>query len=168
MKNRILLAAVALLFSTNAAAQSISDRAAKDEIVHMGSEEPAMRKAFARAAETLSEFLVLAKNPKGGTTGYALKVAISDGRNTEYFWVNDFANEGDAFTGTLNNEPRLVKKHKLGDRISFKRAQIADWTYIDTVNKKMVGNFTACALLSKEPPEQAAAFMRQYGLACEK
>lgn len=148
-------------------AQSISELAAKDETIHMSREEPAMRKAFSRAAQSLPDFLSLAANPKQGTSSYALKVAVSDGKNTEYFWVNEFTNQGDAFSGKLNNEPRMVKKYKLGERFSFHRTQIADWTYIDEADNRTVGNFTACALLSKQPPDQAAAFMRQYGLSCE-
>jgi uncharacterized protein YegJ (DUF2314 family) len=94
-------------------------------------------------------------------------VAISDGKNTEYFWVSKFSNAGSTFTGVLNNEPRLVKGHKLGETISFDQKQIVDWTYIDQTQRRMVGNFTACALLTKEPPAQAEAFKRQYGLQCD-
>ena len=31
----------------------------------------------------------------------------------------------------------------------------------------MIGNYTSCALLKREPPQQAAAFMKQYGLSCD-
>lgn len=156
------------LLSTCSYAQGIVEKAARDEIMHMSHEEPAMRRAFQKASETLDDFLQLASNPKAGTSGYALKVAISDGRNTEYFWVNAFANEGDSFTGTLNNEPRLVKKYKFGERIAFVRPQIVDWTYSDVEKGQMLGNFTACALLTKQAPEQVAAFKRQYGLTCDE
>ncbi|WP_284620786.1 YegJ family protein [Aquabacterium humicola] len=168
MARNTAIIAIALVATSGIYAQSISDKATNDETVHMSKEEPAMRKAFARAAETLPAFLELAAKPKEGTSSYALKVAISDGRNTEYFWVNSFSHEGNVFAGSLNNEPRLVKKHKLGDRITFQRNQIVDWTYVDALTGKTAGNFTACALLSKEPPEQAAAFMRRYGLSCEQ
>jgi uncharacterized protein YegJ (DUF2314 family) len=168
MHFRRLLFVGLLTVSAGVGAQSISEKAAKDEVVVRSNDDPAMRKALSRAAETLPEFLMLASNPKAGTARYALKVGISDGRNTEYFWVNSFSRNGDSFAGTLNNEPRLVKIHKIGDRISFTQKQIADWTYVDESNNRMVGNFTACALLSKELPAQAAAFKQQYGLYCEE
>lgn len=168
MPPRFLFAVALAALSAAAVAEGIADRAVKDETVRMSDEEPAMRRAFERAAKTLPEFLQLASNPREGTTAYALKVAISDGRNTEYFWVNRFSKDGEVFSGVLNNEPRLVKKHKLGERITFKQAQIVDWTYVDSVNRKMVGNFTACALLTREPPAEAAAFKRQYGLSCDE
>jgi uncharacterized protein YegJ (DUF2314 family) len=150
-----------------AGAQSLSERAAKDEIVVRDNDDPAMRKALARAKQTLPGFLKLASNPAAGTVGYSLKVGVSDGPNTEYFWVNDFARNGKSFSGILSNEPRLVKTHKNGDRITFAEGQIADWTYFDQRNKKMMGNFTACALLTKEPPAQVAAFKQEYGLECD-
>jgi uncharacterized protein YegJ (DUF2314 family) len=162
------LAVTALIaIPATAAAQSISEKAAKDEVVFRQDSDPAMRKALSKAAATLPEFLKLAANPKTGTSSYALKVGIADSQYTEYFWVNNFSKVGSSFTGTLNNEPRLVKKHKIGDQITFTEKQIADWTYRDEANR-VIGNFTACALLSKEPPAEAAAFKKQYGLTCEE
>lgn len=161
--------AAALLVATLSAAQAqnLIERVRRDEIAYMTSEEPAMRRAFEQARASLDTFLTKSKAPASGTDGHALKVAISDGKNTEYFWVVDFASDGDQFTGVLNNEPRLVKKHKYGEKIAFRRDQIADWTYMDTANRRMHGNYTACALLTKEPPAQAAEFKRQYGLRCD-
>ncbi len=167
MLPRALLLALALAPLAPAFAQTAAEAAAKDDIINMSSETPEMRKAFAKAAATLPEFLKLAASPKEGTSGYALKVAISDGRNTEFFWVNNFSDDGKAFSGVLNNQPRLVKKHKMGERIGFKRSQVVDWTYLDTANHRMFGNFTACALLSQESEEDAEAFMEQYGLSCD-
>jgi uncharacterized protein YegJ (DUF2314 family) len=163
----ILFTAALVVAIAPAFGQSIVERAQRDEITHMASEEPAMREAFRKARATLDDFLSSATRPAQGTTGYALKVAISEGRATEYFWVNSFFARDDRFIGILNNEPRMVKKHKLGDRIEFSREQIADWVYIDGAKGRMVGNFTACALLTKEPPAEAEEFRRRYGLQCD-
>lgn len=163
-----LLATVLLVAPLGAAqAQNLMDRVKRDEIAHMSQEEPAMRRAFEQAKASLDSFLAKAKDPAAGTDSYALKVAISDGQNTEYFWVVDFAGQGEQFTGVLNNQPRLVMKHRYGEKIAFRRDQIADWTYMDANNRRMHGNFTACALLTNEPPAQAAEFKRQYGLRCD-
>jgi uncharacterized protein YegJ (DUF2314 family) len=163
----LTLVAASALLCNRAFAQSALKQAERDEIIHMSREEPAMRVAFERARATLDDFLREAASPKSGTSGYALKVAVSDGKNTEYFWVNRFSGSGDQYSGHLGNQPRMVKTYKFDERFSFRRDQIVDWTYIDTVNRRMLGNFTACALLTKEPPDQAAAFKKQYGLSCE-
>jgi uncharacterized protein YegJ (DUF2314 family) len=162
----VLLALAAGLPLAQGAAPS--ERASNDEITYMASEEPAMREAFRQAAATLDEFLAAAARPRPGTGNYALKVAVSDRRNTEYFWVADFARKGEGFTGVLSNEPRLVRKYKNGQRFTFSRKQIVDWMYIDESQTppRMMGNFTACALLTKEPPAEAEAFKKQYGLLC--
>jgi uncharacterized protein YegJ (DUF2314 family) len=163
---RIVLA-ISVLCSCFANAQTIGEKAERDEVTHMSRQEPAMRQAFQKARASLDEFFKLAAAPAQGTRGYALKVAISDSGGTEHFWVNAFGREGDGFVGTLNNEPRMVKGYKLGQRIKFSESQIADWTYFDETIGRMHGNFTACALLTREPPEQAKRFMQRYGLRCE-
>ena len=157
----------AIILALAACERSAIDRAERDEITHMSSEEPAMRKAFEQARGSLDDFLRAAASPREGTSDYAIKVAVSDERNTEYFWVSGFTNNGDVFMGTLANEPRLVKRYKLGERFQFERKQIVDWTYIDNRANRMMGNFTACALLTREPPAQAEAFRQKYGLHCE-
>ena len=53
----------------------------------------------------------------------------------------------------------------MGQVIEFAENEIVDWLYLE--DGKMIGNFTACALIKREPPEQAAAFMKQYGMSCD-
>lgn len=163
---RLACIAVAIPFGT-VNAQTLLESAKQDEITYMSREEPAMRDAFEKARASLDTFLVQARSPAPGTDQYALKVAISDRTNTEYFWVIDFSGDGQQFTGVINNEPRLVRKHRFGEKIAFRREQIADWTFTDFEKRRMNGNFTACALLTKESPAQAAEFKRQYGLRCD-
>jgi uncharacterized protein YegJ (DUF2314 family) len=161
------LAFVFAFFSSNAISQSVAESIEKDEIVHMEDEAPAMRKAFEVARSGLDEFLKLAKNPPDHYSSFALKVAVSQAGNTEYFWVTDFtAKGGTQFTGEINNEPRLVKTVKLGQRYSFSRTQIVDWIYMDEAEQKMVGNFTMCALLTQESREEAEQIRQQYKLDC--
>lgn len=161
-----------LLFSCisgDALSQSVAQSIEKDEIVHMEDEAPAMRKAFEVARASLDDFLKLAKKPPAHFSSFALKVAVSQGENTEYFWVTDFEAKGGArFAGDINNEPRLVKTVKLGQRYSFTRAQIVDWIYMDEAQQKMMGNFTMCALLTQESKQDAKEVRQQYKLDCSK
>lgn len=166
MKPFTFIALLAAMFATAASAQSLVERAARDEVAHMASEEPVMQAAFSKARATLDDFLQKAAKPREGTSNYALKVAVSEGSNTEYFWVNRFAGDGDQFSGHLGNEPRIVKKYKFDERFTFKRSQIVDWTYLDQSANAMLGNFTACALLTKETAANAEAFKRRYRFKC--
>jgi uncharacterized protein YegJ (DUF2314 family) len=160
----LLFAALAI---SSADAQTTIEKAERDELAFMQSDDPSMKRAFEKARATLDNFLRIASAPAPGTSSYALKVKVSDGQSTEYFWVSDFERSGNQFTGTLANEPRMVKKFKNGQRIQFGRNKIVDWTYIDASRKKMLGNFTACALLTKETPDEARKFRQMYGLDCD-
>jgi uncharacterized protein YegJ (DUF2314 family) len=71
------------------------------------------------------------------------------------------------FTGTINNQPRMVKSVRYGQQYNFIREQIVDWAYIDRDQKRMVGNFTVCALLTKESVKEAEATKKKYGLQCD-
>jgi uncharacterized protein YegJ (DUF2314 family) len=160
------LAASLLCLSVVACTQFITGRARNDEVTNFQSTESALRGATEKAQATLDDFLSKASQLPAGTSSYALKVRIQEGRDTEYFWVEEFTWSDSSFTGRINNEPRLVKGVKAGQIVKFSRSQIADWKYVDEKNGKTFGNFTACALLSQEPPAQAEEIKRRDGLDC--
>jgi uncharacterized protein YegJ (DUF2314 family) len=166
-RHTVLALLAAALAIPNAGAQTPIKKAERDELSFVPSDDPAMGRAFGKARTTLDNFLRLASAPAPGTSDYSVKVAVSDGKNTEYFWVSDFERSGEKFTGRLANEPRIVKKYKNGQKFEFPRNLIVDWTYIDASKRKMFGNFTACALLTKEPPEEARKFRERFGLDCD-
>ena len=161
-----LVVALALVAGVSQA-KGINEKAESDEIINMSDNDPAMKRAFVKAQKTLPDFLRQAANPQPNTSNYALKVGLMEGKSTEYFWMGDFKATGDQFTATLSNTPQMVRKYREGQQVSFKRAQIVDWMYIDEGKQRMMGNFTACALLTKESVEEAAAFKKQWGLRCE-
>jgi uncharacterized protein YegJ (DUF2314 family) len=150
-----------------AAAESMSEKAAQDRLVYMADAEPAMRAAFDKAYASLDDFIAKARQAAGGAGTFAVKVGIRDGRDTEYMWLNELHFSGDRLSGRINNQPRMVGSVEYGQTYDFSREQVVDWTYRDEKSGRMMGNFTACALLTKEPAARADAFKRQYGLVCE-
>jgi uncharacterized protein YegJ (DUF2314 family) len=160
----LLTAALAL---PPAAAQPIVERSRRDEVVRMQDEDPAMDAALRKAKLSLDDFLRTAASPPDNASSFAVKIAVSDGKDTEYFWIVPFTREGDSFRGTLGNTPRLVRHVRQGQEISFSKSQIVDWMYVDVDKRRLHGNFTACALLTKEKKEEAAKFRKLYGLECD-
>ena len=75
-----------------------------------------------------------------------------------------FQSKDGSFTGRINNTPRLVKTVTFGESFTFSEGEIVDWLYLDA--GKMKGNYTACALLKREPG-QVAAFKKKFGLECD-
>jgi uncharacterized protein YegJ (DUF2314 family) len=165
MQCHYIAAALAFL-ATLACTHSITEREKNNETTGMQSEALAMRQAAEKAQATLDDFLVKAKHVPAGTKSYAVRVAVKEGRDTEYFWVDEFSWSDGTFTGRINDEPRRVKSIKPGQVYKFSRFDIVDWTYIDEKSGKTFGNFTACALASKEPPAEADGSKRRNGLDC--
>src|SRR6185369_11470175 len=118
------MAAALLFLAAVGCAQSLTERAQNDETMN---ESPALRRAAEMAQATLDDFLTKAKQHPAGTSSYALMVRIQEGRDTEYFWLDEFTWSDGSFTGRINNEPRLVKSVKPGQIYKFSRSQVADW-----------------------------------------
>jgi uncharacterized protein YegJ (DUF2314 family) len=160
------IAAPLLLLSILACTPFTGERARHDEVANLQSEETALRRGMEKAQATLDGFLAKAKQQPAGTSGYALRVKVEEGRDIEYFWVDAFTWSDGSFTTTINNEPRLVKGVKPGQVYTFGRSQVADWKYLDEKSGKTIGNFMACALLSTQAPARAEEIRRRDGLDC--
>ena len=130
--------------------------------------DPGMELAFRKARASLDQFLELARVPPAHLRGFALKVGITEDPDlVEYFWINDFSQTGDSFSGRINNRPLLVKRVRSGRVHEFQRADIVDWTYIDTETRTIHGNFTACAQLARKPSDVASEVRQKFGLLCD-
>jgi uncharacterized protein YegJ (DUF2314 family) len=169
MRNYILTGGFVVFFTaacaaTHAANDSILEKSKRDEIARVRDDDADMVAAFQKARATLKEFLALVREPRSSITTYAVKIGIPDRGEREYFWISRFSQQGGLLIGRIDNTPRLVSNVREGERISFKENDVVDWLYRE--NGNMVGNFTACALLKKEPPQQADAFKKEYGLNC--
>lgn len=153
--------------SSSAFSQSFTDKAKKDSAVDMSDEDPAMQKAMERARAGLEDFLRKAGSPPPDTDQYSVKVRVSEGDKQEYLWVSNLKAQGDLWSGRIDNLP-IIRSVKKGQSYSFAKTEIVDWTYINRSKKKVFGNFTTCALLTKEPPGVAESIQRQYGLECDR
>jgi len=146
---------------------NITAKAKSDEVASVSADDPAMLRAFARARDTLGAFLVrvAAKDPV--VREPLVKVKVLDGDAVEYFWVASPTETSGVYTGTVMNEPERVHNIRNGQTLSFPRTQIYDWMYTDANSSKMIGNYTACALLTHETPVSAAEFRKNYHLDCD-
>jgi uncharacterized protein YegJ (DUF2314 family) len=146
-------------------AQTITQKAERDELAIVAKSDPVMAAAMGKARQTLPDFLELAAAPKPGMEGFAVKVAIREGDDAEYFWITPFTDKDGAFSGAINNTPRSVRSVKLGQTITFGQSEIVDWMYMD--GNAMKGNYTACALLKSAPKQQQDEFKKRFGLDCD-
>lgn len=145
-------------------AESALERALNDEVAMVEDGDEDMAKAVKEARATLPGFLKLAQNPRSTMRSVAVKVAVNDGKQTEYFWITPFRKIKYGYSGLIDNEPRLVKSVRANSRIRFKESEIIDWMYVE--NGIMHGNYTSCAILKKESEEERLAFRKEFGLDC--
>jgi uncharacterized protein YegJ (DUF2314 family) len=161
----VLLAVVSYnFFNGPYASGTLMDKARRDDVATVEKNDPDMAAAFRKARETLPEFLALARAPRPTANKLAVKIAIPAGDDDEYFWLTSFESRGDKYAGRINNTPRAAKV-KFGQVVEFSQAEIVDWLFME--GGKMHGNFTACALLKREPADQVEAMRKQYGLSCD-
>jgi uncharacterized protein YegJ (DUF2314 family) len=144
--------------SRNSAVQ----KAERDEVFFLALNDPMIAAAIYNARETLPGFLALANRPGPTMEGFAVKIArIADG-GPKYFWIHPFAHIEKRFVGQINNTPRSAVGLKMGDTITFTEPEIVDWMYMD--RGRMLGNYSARAMLRSAPPEDREAFRRRFGL----
>lgn len=161
----LLNAAKAAGLTERAATSAITAKAERDEIEIVANDDPLMAAAMRKARETLAAFLAIADSPGSAMEGFAVKIALREGCDVEYFWIHPFERSGprrDAFSGRLSNTPRFLPDVKANDKIAFTENEIVDWTYMD--GGKMKGNYTARALLKKASRQEQEDFTRRFGL----
>jgi uncharacterized protein YegJ (DUF2314 family) len=154
------LFAITLLIA--AALATAADRG--DEVVVTKTGDPDMDAARRQAQASLDSFLAVARTKPAGTSGFKLKVQVSDGRYTEHFWVVPFREVDGRFQGAISNEPQYVHTVKFGQLITFDRTEISDWGYVK--NGRQVGSFTVCAMFKKMTTEQVDYYRKNYGFDC--
>ena len=148
-----------------AAAQTVTQKAERDELAFVAKHDPVMAAAMGKARATLPDFLALSVAPKPDMQAFSVKVAIHDGDDAEYFWITPFTDDNGQFSGVINNTPRMIHSVKMGQTITFDRSDIVDWMYLD--GGKMKGNYTACALLKSASKREAEEFKDRFGLDCD-
>jgi uncharacterized protein YegJ (DUF2314 family) len=169
VRDALLGACIAIALSViPAAAQTITQKAERDEVARVAKDDPTMAAAMRKARASLADFLMLAAAPKPNTARFAVKIPIRDhpDDDAEYFWIDPFANDNGHFTGRINNTPESVHSVKLGQTIKFEQSDVVDWMYMD--GDKMKGNYTACALLASAPRDEVEEFKKRFGLDCDR
>lgn len=160
---RVMISLVALLAGPSGA-QTLIDKAARDDTARVESGDPEMTAAIAKARAGLDVFLARADDPGDNQRDFSVKVKVPLRDHSEFLWLRPFVRDGDHFVGRVVNTPRDIANLKYGDRLAFERKDIADWSYKQ--NGRVIGNYTACVLIAREPPEQRAAFRDTYGIDC--
>jgi len=124
---------------------------ADDPVIMVDKDDAAMKAAFAKARSETDAFIAIMQS--GAPSSCSIKVGITDHDQVEYFWLDNLTYAGGVFSGTIDNDPELVKNVKMGQKVSVKKEEIFDWLYMK--DGKMYGNYTVRVLLPKMSKEDA-------------
>jgi uncharacterized protein YegJ (DUF2314 family) len=137
-------------------------KAERDDVIFLALNDPTMAAAIHNARDALPGFLALSKRPGPTMEGFAVKIALVANGGPEFFWIHPFAHVEEQFIGQINNTPRSVVNLKIGDTVTFTENEIVDWMYMD--DGRMMGNYSARAILRSAQPKDREAFKRRFGL----
>jgi uncharacterized protein YegJ (DUF2314 family) len=127
-----------------------------DKVTYVPDDDPKMNAAMEKARSTVNTFITVLRAPKPGQTSFSVKMAFTDGSNTEHIWLSPVSYDGKVFHGTVNNEPEKVKSVKMGQKVSIEPAKISDWMYVE--NRKLVGGETLRVLRAGLSPSERTEF----------
>jgi len=149
MKHLLSLLLICLCFG------ACSGQAKKpDTLIETGYDEEEMEAAIARARREVDSFIAELSKPTG--ENHAVKIPITDGDQTEHFWLIDVAYVDGEFSGIINNEPGMVSNVRIGDKRQVSKAELSDWMFMR--DGKMHGNYTLRPLLAAMPADEAEKY----------
>jgi uncharacterized protein YegJ (DUF2314 family) len=138
------------------------------EVLSMYVDDPVMHRAIRRARAELDDFLELAHAPKSNQEHFAVRVMLLERNQGEAVWIADFTvDDTDLYAGIVADDIHMPSRFKRGDRFTFVRGDIIDWTYTDTRKSRVYGAYTECALLTLAPGQVAAQIRKDRKLDCE-
>jgi uncharacterized protein YegJ (DUF2314 family) len=104
--------------------------------------------AAKEAKSSLLEFLsVWMKRAENGATDFSVKLPIEEGRLVENMWVSVDTIKNSQIVGKLQNTPKWLKQHKIGQPITAAIHKIDDWQFLH--NGTVHGSFTTIVLMKR-------------------
>jgi uncharacterized protein YegJ (DUF2314 family) len=127
-----------------------------DKVIYVADDDPRMNAAMEKARSSVNTFITALRSPKSSQSGFSVKMAITDGKNTEHMWLSSVNYDGKSFHGAIDNEPDAVKTVKIGQQMSVEALKISDWMFVE--NGKLVGGYTIRVLRDTVPANERADF----------
>jgi uncharacterized protein YegJ (DUF2314 family) len=129
-------------FSAQAAdkAQGLEKSSAEPPYFEAPKDHAAMHRAVTEARKTVGRFITALKHPAPGQQDFEIKKPFIENGQVEHIWLSDVQFVGNRFQGRVDNQPRKIRKLKLGQLVSVNPNEISDWLYID--HGKLVGGYT--------------------------
>ena len=137
------------------------EREGSPDVVYYDDEDDLMNRAVAQAKATYSEFVLALEAEDPAILGLSVKKPFEAKEGYEHIWISDISWDGQAFSGTVGNEPVDVPGLTYGQAVTVTPEELSDWMYIR--DGMLHGGYTLRVTLSEYPPEERAAMEREMG-----
>jgi uncharacterized protein YegJ (DUF2314 family) len=137
----------------------------RDRVIDVAQDDQKMNAAMEMARSTVGTFTTALASPKPGQRSFTVKVAFSDGKNTEHMWLSPVRFDGSKFHGTINNDPERVSHVKNGDDAQVEPSKISDWMFVE--DGKLVGGYTLRVLRDGMSGAERAEFDKSVDFIVE-
>jgi uncharacterized protein YegJ (DUF2314 family) len=133
--------------------------------ISVAADDREMNAAMQEARNKVSAFIARLQKPQAGDRNFSVKVPLRDGDQVEHFWLVDVRHDKGLFSGTLGNDPELIKGHKFGEPVSFAATAISDWMFVD--RDHLEGGFTIRILRNRMGAAERAEFDKSLDFRIE-
>lgn len=117
-------------------------------VVSLPENDPELAAAAAEAKRRWPEFVRAYQEQRADTRDFAVKFTFAEGGQTESMWVTVISLDARQISGTLANDPVLVRNLRQGSRVQRKVSEITDWMYFR--NDSLVGGYSVQVILNRE------------------
>lgn len=119
------------------------------------------------AQEALPSFLNIVSERPGWAGKFRVFATLTDGKETEVFWLADFRKEDSGYSAQLRTIPRRLENVRSGQRVQLSAGSIKDWTYDDSRDQMTHGHFYICDEFAALPDREAKEQKEYWRLACK-
>ena len=126
---------------------------ADDPVVSFSRDDPTMNAAIEKARSSLPVFWSKLADHAAEEGGFSLKIAISEGEETEHFWCGEIEGNAAKASCSISNEPQVVHSVSMGQRIDVDPKLISDWMYM--LNGKIKGGETIRVIIPTLSKDEA-------------
>jgi len=93
--------------------------------------------AMEKARDTFAGFLAESMNNESAGTAFIAKVHAVTAQGAEDLWLSGVGAEGEAFSGAVESEPKVLTEVQVGQLIRFTPGELVEWHYFQ--DDKVVG-----------------------------
>jgi uncharacterized protein YegJ (DUF2314 family) len=119
------------------------------------------------AQKALPSFLKIVSERPGWAGKFRVFATLTDGKETEDFWLADFRKEDSGYSAQLRTIPRRLRNVRSGQRVQLTTESIKDWTYDDSRDEMTHGHFFICDEFAGLPNHDAKEQMEYWRLSCK-